>query len=206
MKIDIDSRYIPTEEIHDDDLPYTQYLDMLDGGFDLGTDVGSFCDLGCGNGLLLTNIHDRYPAMDIAGFEYFAWQREAADRGIQDHIQVCDLRDPLNVDKKYDLVNCTDIAQHIDPNYSDTFFDNVLALANRYIITTWSSAGGIDDQIYDPYVQHLNPKSHNQYLEYVTNRGLTLDRELSQKLIDSSIMLSHFYPWWRDSLLAWRVS
>ncbi len=65
MKFDIGDRYIPAEEIHEDDLPYAHYLDVLEVGFDLGNDVQSACDLGCGSGLLLTNLHDRFPGLGI---------------------------------------------------------------------------------------------------------------------------------------------
>jgi hypothetical protein len=59
------------------------------------------------------------------GLEYFSWQKEAADSLIKDTINIHDLRDEWLGEKKYDLVNCTETGEHIDPAYCDVFIENL---------------------------------------------------------------------------------
>ena len=49
------------------------------------------------------------------GIDYFQYHKDHADDVVKDAINVMDIRDSIDDDISFDLVNCTEIAEHADP-------------------------------------------------------------------------------------------
>lgn len=204
-KIYIDNRYFKEDEIRLDLKPYEDYYMCLDETFGLNG-INSVCDAGCANGPLLYHINKNHPNIDLLGLEYFEWQKEASDDSIKNKIIVHDLRDELNHEKKYDIINCTETGEHIDPDYADIFIENLKKICGKYLIISWSDTGGINDIKHDEHVQHLNPLKQNEVESLLISHGFTKNNELTNKFLTSSNNKRNFKFWWRKSLGIWELN
>jgi hypothetical protein len=203
-KIFIDDRYFPKDEIRNNLSPYYDYYQCLSKTFNLAK-INSFCDVGCANGPLLYFVKDNIPHMDIMGLEYFAWQKNAANQIVKESINIHDLRDEWMGDKKYELVNCTETGEHIDPAYCDVFMENLKKVCKKYLVISWSDTGGANDREHDEHEQHLNPLSSSQVDSLLTRHGFIKNQELTNKFILESHNKSDFNFWWRKSLGIWEI-
>ena len=222
MKINIDNRYFPEEEIRDPE-PYKDYYSVLSSTFDLPKANG-LCDLGCATGWLLHFFKNDFPDKKVLGLEYFDWQKEAAPENIKSQIQISDLREPLDFDFKYDIVNCAEVGEHIEPEKTQVFLDNIKSLCNKYLIISWAEAGGdqefltwnmatartaqttlSNDREHDPNLQHLNPLKFPAVKELFLSQGFKYELNLSSDMLDHSLQKEKFYGWWRKSLSVWSI-
>lgn len=204
-KIFIDERYFPKDEIRTNLSPYYDYYECLRKTFNLSQTNG-FCDVGCANGPLLYFVKSRVPNIDVMGLEYFDWQKNAADPLIKDSINIHDLRDVWEGEKKYDLVNCTETGEHIDPAYCDVFVENLKKVCKKYLVISWSDTGGANDRAHDEHEQHLNPLGSNQVDALLTRHGFVKNLELTNKFIQESNNKRDFNFWWRKSLGVWEIN
>ena len=189
----LEGKYIPKDEIRSHE-PYFEY------GATLIETLGkpeSVCDLGCANGQLLAYL-DIYN-INLLGLEYFQWQKDAAQVEIKDKIIVHDLRKPYENDRRYDVVNCTEVGEHIDAEYAQVLIDNIKRLSRKWIITTWSKDGD------DPHGQHLNPLPYKDYIKLFQDNGFRKNDVMTAKFLNASHKYKNFYFWWRDSLVIWTL-
>lgn len=206
MKIDINDRYFPEEEIRTNEKPYQEYFECLKSIINFNR-IDSFCDIGCANGPLLQAVQDNCPNVEVMGIEYFDWQKQAAHASVKDKIHLHDLRDPLpdNLVKKYNIVNCTETGEHIDPEFADVFIENLKTLCGKYLIISWANSGGSKDKEHDQHEQHLNPLMPADVHTLIESHGFKKNHTLSQTLINSSLNKNNFYFWWRNSLSVYEI-
>jgi len=199
-KIDITDRYPSENEIRTDPLPYIEYGDCLLHTFDKPS---SFWDNGWATGHLVGYIKKKCNS-NIKGYEYFSYHKDSPICEVKDDIEIYDIRDELSDSvKTYDIVNCSEVGEHIDPLFADILIENAKKLSNKYIIFTWSSHGGDLEPDCDPLHQHLNPLSREDYIQLMLRHGLKPNMELTQKFLNESIYKPHFYFWWRESFIVW---
>jgi hypothetical protein len=162
--------------------------------------IESFCDVGCANGPLLFCVKKDKEHIKTFGIEYFYWQKENANQLIKNDIKIFDLRDDLDVNEKYDIVNCTETGEHIDPEYCDVFVNNLKKITGKYLIISWSDSGGIQDVVHDQHVQHLNPLKSEEVEDLMLKNGFIKNNFLTDKFLKISEEKNKFYFWWRKSL------
>lgn len=179
MKIDIENRYIAEEEISHDSTIFVGLCDVIEK---LNFPRDSVFDAGCRNGKFLSEFFKRNPQSVIAGCDYFQWAIDACDKDIKPFVYRFDMRDRFEDDSKYDLVICTEVAEHIDPDYCSIFLQNLRQKCKGKLIITWSRHGGENDLKNDTHHQHLNPKTRDEYFLIMKENGFSLD-------VESSIML-----------------
>lgn len=205
-KIDINNIYPPENEIRTDSSPYDEYYEVLKNTFDLNN-IKTFCDVGCSTGHLIYNLKQKNNIV-VKGYEYFEYHKSSpfCRAEIRDDIQIYDIRDPfpLNINK-YDIVNCTEVGEHIDPAFADILIENCKKLSNKYIIFTWSSHGGVNDPNNDPLHQHLNPLNRTDYMSLMHKHGLVENMELTNLFLRTSLQYRNFYFWWRESFIIWEI-
>lgn len=204
-KIDINSRYLQEEEVRKDIKPYFDYFQCL---INTIPNFKSFCDIGCATGHLLYFIKKMNNDINVKGYEYFSYHKnsEFCNPLIKNNIEIYDIRDPLpdNI-QKFDIVNCSEVGEHIDPNYADILIENAKKLSNKYIIFTWSSHGGEHDLNNDPLHQHLNPLSRENYIKLMKKHNLKENINLTNHFMNLSLQKSNFYFWWRESFIIWEL-
>jgi hypothetical protein len=203
-KIDITTRYNEHEEVRTNSAPYDAYFIALKQTFDL-TAINSFCDVGCATNLLLNNVIITYPHINGIGLEYFEYHIKHAPENVKDKFLICDIRDDLIFNEKYDLVNCSELAEHIDKAYADVMINNIKKLTKKYLIMTWSEHGGEYERHCDPNHQHLNPLKYNDYCALMQQHGFRFNEELTRQFLLHASRLHDFSSWWKESLVVWEL-
>jgi SAM-dependent methyltransferase len=201
-KININDKYEKDCEIRQNLLPYKDYYDCLINTFDL-KEIKSVCDIGCATGHLLYYLKENHK-MDVKGYEYFDYHVKSEYCKVKDDIIIYDIRDELTDDvKQYDIVNCSEVGEHIDKAYADVLIRNCKKLSKKYIIFTWSSHGGELEPWCDPLHQHLNPLSREDYIKLMLGHDLKPNMELTNKFLTDSKFKKEFHSWWRESFIIW---
>ncbi len=206
-KIDINSRYLESEEAGRSVGPYEDFYLMMSRVLNF-SNIRSVMDIGCSDGHLIDVIQRNHPHIEVSGIEYFEYHKKHASKDIVEKIHFLDIRDPLPeslADKKFDVVICTEIGEHIDPAFCKAFLENVRSLTGAALIMTWSSHGGEKELHVDPHHQHLNPLSLQDFINLMKSSGFSLNIEASQQLLGHSMQLGNFFSWWRESLTLWHV-
>ena len=161
-RVNLHETYFPDKELHNVAIHQQRlWARVIKETFKILDDIKSFIDIGCRDGSLLMHMNSYYPLLNIAGIDYFEWMKDACSKNVKPFYELWDLRDSLvdtewlNVVKRnnyFDIVNCTEVGEHIDKDYADIFLSNLFNLTNKYLIITWSSSE-------DGGHQHLNPLS-----------------------------------------------
>jgi|TARA_R100000005_G_C4962435_1_gene178577 hypothetical protein len=199
-KIIIEKIYGEAEEVRMDSSPYDDYYKCIKSTFSFAEDgIETFCDIGCATGHLVYNMVNDTNA---CGVDYFQYHKDHADDVVKDAINVMDIRDSIDDDISFDLVNCTEIAEHVDPKFLDVFLDNLKKVTGKYLILTWSNTYPPEDA--PP--QHVSPLPPEDVKKLMEKWGFVLDEEKTNKFLTESKRYGNFYFWWRESLTIWKVA
>ena len=197
-KIELDKIYSSVEEVRKDSSPYYEYYQCLKSIFPLD-EINSFCDVGCANGHLVENMLN---ICDSCGIENFQYHKDKANSDVKECINIFDIRDKIEDDIKFDLVNCTEVAEHVDPKFLDVFLDNLKKITGKYLILTWSS---VYSESLDSPPQHVSCLYFEDVKKIMEFWGFELNQEITNKFLDESFKYKNFYDHWRESLTIWRV-
>tara|TARA_B100001094_G_C18030137_1_gene719703 strand:- start:127 stop:990 length:864 start_codon:yes stop_codon:yes gene_type:complete len=161
--------------------------------------MSSLVDLGCATGHMIKHVKRNHPRVEVVGIEYFEYHKENDECSplIRDNIMIADLRDPLHIDNKSDLVYSTEVAEHIEPTHAGIYVQNILRCAKELVVLSWS-AGKV-------YSQHFNPLELDEFLAYAATFGLYKDNVLTRKLVQAMDKRRGIYPWYRKSITVFRV-
>lgn len=185
--------YSEEQEIRTDNSPYIEYVKVLEKTFDLSK-TKSFLDVGCSTGWILYYLKKEYE-IDVLGLEYFEYQKDMAEKSIRNQILIKDLRQKIQLEK-FEIVNCTEVGEHIEPAALDNFLENISKFTNKYLIMTWSSTfPGKDGP-----PQHVSSLKYEDFITLVESYGFKKNFDLSEKFIENSQDYTNFYFWWRDSI------
>ena len=195
-KINIDERYHEHDEISVNHKKNQQpYYKSIRETFNNDWDsIGSFIDVGCREGYLMDEIYTNNKDKIVAGIDYFTWGKKLWDDDywIHDHYNQWDMRDTLNgtewfnfvkQNKLFDIVNCTEVAEHIDPDYCNIFMENLKMLTNKYLIISWSP-DDIHNGASDPYHQHVNALQRDDFYNKMDEFDFMINAELTDKLVE----------------------
>lgn len=96
----------------------------------------SVLDIGCGVGYWLKVWKDDLKLVDLLGIEG-PYVKEEFFQMDKKYLQSADLKLPLNLNRRFDLVTTLEVAEHIPENCADTF---ILNLVNASDIVLFSAA------------------------------------------------------------------
>jgi len=189
MKINIDNLYDMDKEIDSSDaLLLNNFGNVLESVFEMG-EINSFVDVGCRVGHLLDYMFNNNKEIKVCGIDYFSWAKENSPLAVRDFIKLWDLRDDIrdsdwfdefNACGFFDLVVCTEVAEHIDPYYCDIFMNNLKLLTKKYIVMSWSPRG-VDE--FPRQTQHLNALSNDSFEEVMKKNGFDKQDDLTKNLL-----------------------
>jgi hypothetical protein len=115
---------------------------------------GSVLDLGCGVGSWGVDLPD------YTGVDFNVPQEMIL---VKNHINH-DLREPLKLDKKYDLVMSVEVAEHLEGRYAETFVDSLCNAAKEYILFSAAIP-------YQGGFNHVNEQWQSYWVEKFDKRG-----------------------------------
>ena len=203
-KVNIEGKYKKEEEQRNDYSPYQAYYECVKETFGMDN-IKTFLDAGCANGALIYLIKSDNENIEVQGVEYFPWQKDYAKDLIKNNILTFDMRDDLVLNKKYDIVNCTELGEHIEPEYADMLMSNLKNLCGGYLIISWAESGGVNDRQHDKNLQHLNPLKVDKVEQLLKSHNFIKNEELTNKFLSESNKRPNFRFWWRKSLGVWEI-
>ena len=127
-------------------------------------------DIGCAVGDLIvgfTKIGVDAWGLEGAGmaFQYLMCPKE---RVVQHDLRDRCLSLPIEFPKKFDAVVCFEVAEHIEPEYADTFVWNLQSLARKWIIMSAAPPGQGGDY-------HVNCQKSEYWDEKIRQYGFKMD-------------------------------
>jgi len=209
-KIDITDRYPEEDECGREARQYINFCECLNTIIPI-VDIKSFCDVGCSDALLLSEVRNRNPSVSLLGIEYFDYHLKYCPENVRNDIKICDIRDDLSdaILDKFQVIVCTEVGEHIEPEYAGQMLANIRGMMSleSTLIMTWSRHGGSEEPDKDPLHQHLNPMPLDRFIDLMEKNGFSLDVPSSNSLKTSAVRYdnSDFFFWWKESLTVWRL-
>jgi len=163
--------------------PYFEYGAALEEVFA----PAEIMDIGCANGYLLEYFYKRGLA-EIKGLELAESAFRYMSSEVKNKVDRMDLSKSIAVDsglleKRYYLVNCTEVGEHIPYKYENIFLNNIERFVERYLVLSWADTWegwhGIDRQ------SHVNPRSKRYVKKKLHFLNLEFNKKLTKDLIGS---------------------
>jgi SAM-dependent methyltransferase len=130
----------------------------------------SVLDVGCGTGRTLLEMKRR--GITVVGVEASSAAIRAS--GCPDLIVRHDLRQPLELNRRFDLVWCFEVAEHIHPNYVETFLDSLVRHSDTIAMSAAPPGQGGEG--------HFNEQPRSYWIAKLDTRGYRLHEEWTKEL------------------------
>ena len=134
----------------------------------------SVLDLGCGVGSYLEGFFNA-GCRDLLGIELnFDKAKKYIVDNIFSFIIEGDATTDLNLNRKFDCVVSFEVGEHIEPDGTEMFIDNLTLYSNRYIILTTASPG-------QRGTGHINLRNKDFWIKSITVKGFLYRKDLVEK-------------------------
>ena len=134
----------------------------------------SILDLGCGIGSYLEGSSSA-GCKDICGVELkYGNAKKYIVKSIFPYIKYGDVTKNINLKHKFDCVISFEVAEHINPNGTDIFVNNLVKYTNKYIIFTAAPPG-------QPGRGHINLRKRNFWIKLIESKGVVYDEKIVKK-------------------------
>ncbi len=133
-----------------------------------GLAIKSFFDLGSGEGHCARYFEERgIPALALDGL---AQKFVCANHAVHDLVG-----GPYRAERRFDVVWCCEVAEHIDPRYVGNFVETLTANSGRFILMTHGVPGQEGHH-------HVNLRDDWYWIQLITDRGFYFDPHLTLTL------------------------
>ncbi|MBO6179975.1 MAG: radical SAM protein [Selenomonadaceae bacterium] len=142
----------------------------------------SVVDVGCGLGIWLSFLK-KSGVKDVLGIDgaHINLNKLLIDRK---EFMAADLSKQIRLDKKYDLAICLEVAEHIEPQYADSFISNITKLSEVVLFSAAIPGQGGD--------HHVNEQWPSYWQEKFNSRGyVSIDCIRSEIWDDTSIQYTY---------------
>jgi len=135
---------------------------------ELYPNVSTVADLGAGKGIYCKFFEENSNWV-IEGYE---GNKDACENKENKNMYNYDLTKDLKIDRKYDLVICLEVGEHIPKKFQNVFIENVTKLTKNHLILSWAvpKQGGKG---------HVNCLSNEKVIDLIINKGFLYDEEKS---------------------------
>lgn len=139
--------------------------------------VRSAVDFGCGLGYYLMGFR-KSGAENVKGFEIsYDNVKDYIDKEISQYVSYGNAMEKIDCGK-FDLSMSIEVAEHILPEKSEVFVDNLTSASNKYILFTAAPPG-------QGGLCHINEKDASFWLGLMKSRGFNLSEEDGKKIKES---------------------
>jgi 2-polyprenyl-3-methyl-5-hydroxy-6-metoxy-1,4-benzoquinol methylase len=127
-------------------------------------------DIGCGMGLYLRELNEM--GKDVLGCDSSVEGIHMAAPEIT--VFYADAAKPLHVNRKFDIVLCFEVAEHIKKKYSRQLVKNCTVYSDRVLFTAAPEGQG--------GVGHINEQPFEFWIHLFAEMGFSYDSDLSEKI------------------------
>ena len=146
----------------------------------------SLVDVGCGTGTWLRAALDLGIA-DICGLDGVRLPTEALHVP-EDRIWICDLQGGWGLDRKFDLVLCLEVAEHLPPESAEALVEKLTGCGNRIFFSAANP--------WQPGQHHVNCQWPAYWQALFNRRGFGCRDSLRWKIWEEA----RVEPWYRQNL------
>lgn len=131
----------------------------------------SVFDVGCGSGFYLS---------EFSKLGVFSCGCDGSEHGVKRCVPNClvfqhDLRKPLVINRRFDLVLCIEVAEHLPASAADTLIASITGISEKNILfcASPSHMGGDD---------HINCRPNEYWIEKFKARGFAVDPQQTESI------------------------
>ncbi len=158
-------------------------------------DVVSVIDFGCCVGSFLEGFLET-GAM-IKGFDVcYEYSKKYTPLNVKPYIEYGDVTKPI-FSVMVDCVLCVEVAEHIEPEGTNQFIENLVSHSLNYIILSAAPLG-------QEGVGHINCKPYEFWKEKLKKRGFDYQKNTTQELIDKILLVKGTTKWIRKNLMVFK--
>jgi methylase of polypeptide subunit release factors len=151
-------------------------------------DFQSVVDLGCGSGLMIAEmLHAGKRVLGVDGCENAL--DTPANEEVRPFLRFGDLRESFVAPA--DLVICTEVAEHLAPEFGDTLIDSIAQSSRKWVYFTGATPGQGGDH-------HVNEQPHEYWVEKLARRGFVLVEDATRRFRRhlAGVDAACFKAWW----------
>jgi SAM-dependent methyltransferase len=148
----------------------------------------SVCDLGCGNGYILSSLADR--GVQVQGVDASESVLNFVDEGIRDRVFIRDLSKPQDLGR-FDLAMSTGVAEHLPKRFAGAFVQNVAGCARQRVFFAAAEPGQWGDG-------HINCQPQEYWIQLFEEQGFEHDTGATARLTEAaraSEAINRSLPW-----------
>ena len=148
-------------------------------------DFSSVLDMGCGNAFLIARLAEL--GKDVGGIDGSMHVLDALPQELLPKIRIADLTRPVRLGS-FDLVICTEVAEHIDALHADTLVDSICRNSGGLVFFSAATVG-------QGGFYHVNEQPHDYWIARFHKRHFEVDHSVTKSLRED---LSHAIQttWW----------
>ena len=154
----------------------------------------SACDLGCGNGYILSALAQQ--GVEVQGVDSSPSVLRFVGDDIRERIAIRDLSKPQDLGR-FDLSISTEVAEHLPRRAARTFVGNVARHARKRVFFTAAQPGQWGDG-------HINCQPQEYWIQLFAGEGLNHDPRASVRLAAkarASEPINQSLPWLLDNIM-----
>lgn len=165
-----------------------------------------YMDIGCANGYVADFLLSK--GVDAYGIEGADAAFRHMPETIKSRVHQLDLREDwteyfyANIKRKFEVVNFTEVAEHLKVEHEDTMINNVKMLVGKFLIMSWSNEWcpykGTEKQ------EHFNPRSKNYVINKMKKHGFDYQKSMSMNF-NSKINDLDVYEHWKNTILIFKL-
>ena len=154
----------------------------------------SVFDFGCGIGSYLLGFYQS-GVTDVGGLDISLDQSQGyIDDKVKKFIFQYDATVPLDMKRKYDCVMSTEAAEHIRPEGTDVFLDNITRHIDRYLIFTAAVPG-------QKGTGHINMHPPDFWIKEIEQRGYTFLQQDQEEVRRKLMRIQRRTPFLRNLMI-----
>jgi 2-polyprenyl-3-methyl-5-hydroxy-6-metoxy-1,4-benzoquinol methylase len=165
-----------------------------------------YMDIGCANGFVADFLLSK--GVDANGIEGADAAFNHMPETIKPKVHQLDLREDWteyfysNIKRKFEVVNFTEVAEHLKPEHEDMMINNVKMLVGKFLIMSWSNEWcpfkGTDKQ------EHFNPRDKKYVIQKMKKYGFDFQESMSIEF-NKEIENLEVYEHWKNTILVFKV-